>query len=134
MLAMMLMRRSGSGVLETTCHHVLSNCIKLGLPGKSILGYYFQENRTSRRPFLLLRISFPGRPNFIQFIPGHEENIPWAEEHTKGLGGSDEGVGLAEALGVIGVQVHGAEPVGERRAVGAGALVEARLPFSKARQ
>ena len=21
------------------------NCIKLGLPGKSILGYYFQENR-----------------------------------------------------------------------------------------
>ena len=28
------------------------NCIKLGLPGKSILRYYFQENRTSRRPFL----------------------------------------------------------------------------------
>ena len=25
----------------------------------------------SRRPFLLLRISFPGRPIFIQFIPGH---------------------------------------------------------------
>ena len=34
-----------------------------------MLSYYFQENRTSRRPFLLLRISFPGRPIFIQFIP-----------------------------------------------------------------
>ena len=29
---------------------------EIGLPGKSILGHYFQENRTSRRPFLLLRI------------------------------------------------------------------------------
>ena len=45
------------------------NCIKIGLPGKSILGDYVQENGTSRRPFLLLRISFPGRPIFIQFIP-----------------------------------------------------------------
>ena len=36
-----------------------TNCIKIGLPGKSILADYFQENRTSRRPFLLLRISFP---------------------------------------------------------------------------
>ena len=26
-----------------------TNCIKIGLPGKSILGDYFQENRTSRR-------------------------------------------------------------------------------------
>ena len=26
------------------------NCIKIGLPGKSILKDYFQENRTSRRP------------------------------------------------------------------------------------
>ena len=46
------------------------NCIKIGLPGQSILGDYFQENITSPRPFLLLRISFPGRPIFIQFIPG----------------------------------------------------------------
>ena len=46
------------------------NCIKIGLPGKLILRYYFQKNRTSRRPFLLLRFSFPGRPLFIQFIPG----------------------------------------------------------------
>ena len=46
------------------------NCIKMGLPGKSILGDYFQENMSSGRPFLLLRIRFPGRPIFIQFIPG----------------------------------------------------------------
>ena len=47
-----------------------ANCTKIGLPGKLILGDYFQDNRTSQRPFLLLRISFPGRPIFIQFIPG----------------------------------------------------------------
>ena len=46
------------------------NCIKIGLPGKSILRDYYQENMTSRRPFLFLRISFPGRPVFIEFIPG----------------------------------------------------------------
>ena len=45
------------------------NCIKLGLPGKSILRDYFQENRIPRRPFLLLRIRFPGRPILIQFFP-----------------------------------------------------------------
>ena len=38
------------------------NCIKIGHPGKSILRDYFQENRTSRRPFLLVRISFPRKP------------------------------------------------------------------------
>ena len=32
------------------------NRIKIGLPGKSIIGDYFQENMTSPRPFLLLRI------------------------------------------------------------------------------
>ena len=47
-----------------------TNCIKIGLPEKSILGDYFQENMTSRRPFLLLRISFPGRPIFIQLPLG----------------------------------------------------------------
>ena len=45
------------------------NCVNIGLPGKSFLGDYFQENRTSCRPFLLLRISFPGRPIFIQLPP-----------------------------------------------------------------
>ena len=49
-----------------------ANCIKIGLPGKSILGDYFQENRSLGRSFLLLRISFPGRPIFIQFVPA-----PW---------------------------------------------------------
>ena len=46
------------------------DCIKVGLPGKSVLGDYFQENKTSRRPFLLLMIDFPSRPIFIQFVPG----------------------------------------------------------------
>ena len=46
------------------------NCIKISLPGKSILSCYFQENRTPQRTFLLLRTSFSGRPIFIQFIPG----------------------------------------------------------------
>ena len=45
------------------------NCIKIGLPGKLIIRDYFQENMTSQRPFLLLRISFPGRPIFIQLPP-----------------------------------------------------------------
>ena len=42
----------------------VGNCKKIGLPGKLILRDYFQENRTSQRPFLLLRISFPGRHIF----------------------------------------------------------------------
>ena len=48
-----------------------TTCIKIGLPGKLILGDYFQENMTPRRPLLLLRISFPGRPIFIQLHPGN---------------------------------------------------------------
>ena len=63
--------------------------------------------------------------------PGHEEDVARAEDHAEGLGGGGEGVGLPEAPGVVGVQVHGAEPVGERCDVGVGALVEARHPFSK---
>ena len=49
---------------------------KIGLPGKYILGDYFQENRTSREPFLLLRISFPGRPIFIQLPPAQQARHP----------------------------------------------------------
>ena len=45
------------------------NCIKIGLPVKLILRDYLQEKGTSRRPFLLLRISSLGRPIFIQFVP-----------------------------------------------------------------
>ena len=35
-----------------------ANCTKLDLLGKWILGDYFKESRTSKRPFLLLRIIF----------------------------------------------------------------------------
>ena len=45
---------------------------KICLPGKSILRDYFQENMTSRRPFLLLRISLPGRHIFIQLPPDRD--------------------------------------------------------------
>ena len=48
-----------------------ANCIKIGLPGKLILKDYFTENRTSRRPFLLLRIRLPGRPTRSMFYKGH---------------------------------------------------------------
>ena len=62
------MRDVPLGVLREVdkVHGPGGNCIKIGLPGKLILRDYFQENR---RPFLLLRISFPGRAIFIQFIP-----------------------------------------------------------------
>ena len=56
------------------------NCVKIGLPGKLIIGDYFQENRTSRIPFLLLRISFPGRPIFIQFVPGFSSRVGEVEK------------------------------------------------------
>ena len=63
-------------------HHVLDgaaggNCIKISFPGKSILRDYFQQNTTSQRPFFpVLRFRFPGRPIFIQFIPGvHVEQL-----------------------------------------------------------
>ena len=51
------------------------NCIKIGLSGKSILRDYFQENGTFQRPVILLRISFPGGPVFIQFVPGEEQFV-----------------------------------------------------------
>ena len=55
-----------SGFLSDFSSGFLANWI-----GTPILGDYFQENRTSWRPFLLLRISFPGRPIFIQLVPGN---------------------------------------------------------------
>ena len=42
---------------------------------------------TSRRPFLLLRISFPGRPFFIQFIPVLEELLGQEGVTAPGGGG-----------------------------------------------
>ena len=53
-----------------------TNCIKIGLPGKSILGDYFQKNMTSQRLFFLLRICFPGRPIFIQLPPDINKMTP----------------------------------------------------------
>ena len=43
--------------------------MKIGLPGKLILGDYFQENRTLGRPFLLLRISFPRKTYLYTIRP-----------------------------------------------------------------
>ena len=65
------------------------NCIKIGLPRKFILRDYFQENMTSRGPFLLPRISFPRIPILIQLPPGslprdyHEYLLKAAEEETE---------------------------------------------------
>ena len=42
---------------------------KIGLPGKAILGDYFQENRTSRRPFSLTEIQFSGKTHFYTIRP-----------------------------------------------------------------
>ena len=39
---------------------------------------------TSQRPFLLLKISFPGRPIFIQLAPGY------AEDDLQGGSGAEE--------------------------------------------
>ena len=80
------------------------NCIKIGLPGKSILGDYFQANVTSQRPFLLVRISFPGRPIFIQFVPEEDLDdgplVVVPDDVANGLDGVQEphegGVGTPE--------------------------------------
>ena len=70
-------------------HHVLDgaaggNCIKISFPGKSILRDYFQQNGTSQRPFLFLRISFPGRPISIQFIPAVGRwGPPWSRASAR---------------------------------------------------
>ena len=68
---------------------------KTGLPGKLILGYYFQENRTSQRPFLLPRISFPGRPIFIQSVPEADLHDEVAEEGDGGAASEGQVVGGA---------------------------------------
>ena len=78
----------GCEIVEMHCHRpddgfwtaTRDQLYKIGLPGKSILGDYFQQNRTSRRPFLLLGISFPGRPIFIQLPPGG--SIWWLPSST----------------------------------------------------
>ena len=55
------------------------------------LGDYFQENRTSQRPFLSLRISFPGRPIFIQLPPGPHHQDPQPGAAGRQLQAAQEG-------------------------------------------
>ena len=46
-----------------------TNCIEIGLPGKSILRDFFQVNMTSRRPFLLTENQFSGKTYFYTIHP-----------------------------------------------------------------
>ena len=65
--------RGGVKKIKDQMDDILENrdqLYKIGLPGKSILGDYFQENMTSPRPLFILRISFQGRPILIQLLPG----------------------------------------------------------------
>ena len=57
----------------------------------------------SRRPFLLLRISFPGRPIFIQFVPGEvvlpDEDVGVAQRRQvrqPGLEGDRDLIGVGQ--------------------------------------
>ena len=45
------------------------NCIKIGLPGKSILGYYFQSNGTYPKTFSLTENQFSGKTYFYTIHP-----------------------------------------------------------------
>ena len=98
-------------------NHFRDQLYKIGLPGKSILGDYFQENMTSRRPFLLLRISFPGRPIFIQSLL-QQQRQRWG----RGRGGGRDGVAAGQADPGGGRQRAQRE---QRRGRGAGAHVRA---------
>ena len=81
---------------------------KISLPGESILGDYFQEIRTSGRPFLLLRISFMGRPIFIQLPPAQQtfsstcsaerSSGEWAADPAKSPRHSSQWWGVTEFL------------------------------------
>ena len=76
-------RKHGDPLKIPTALPAGTNCIKIGLPGKFILSDYLQENRTFRRPFPLLRISFPGRPIFIQLPPAGRRDPPRQQPETK---------------------------------------------------
>ena len=78
-------RRRAPGTAGRSAPSSGGNCIKMGLPGRSILGDYFLENRTSRGPLLLLKITFPGRPIFIQFVPGKRTTMTPPQRRRKGV-------------------------------------------------
>ena len=52
---------------------------------------------TSQRPFLLLRISFPGRPTFIQLPP--EEGSGGGAERDEASGAAEAGAGAGHRDG-----------------------------------
>ena len=82
-----------------------------------ILRDYFQENRTSKRPFLLLRISFPGRPIFIQFVPalvpGHSvvAHLVGRARHAQAVVDVVLAVQALEAVGTLAVEVVARVPL-----------------------
>ena len=59
---------------------------------------------TSRRPFLLLRISFPERPIFIQFVPAVAVALVPGGGHEDALDGA--AVGLGEVSDLLALGTH----------------------------
>ena len=103
------------------CHYSVSAEYSVRIFGRILcrnrvsVGYYFLENWTSRRPFLLLRISFPGRPIFIQIVPEllavaedevHVlvERLELADEGARVL--QDDAHPVVDVLGQLVVAVH----------------------------
>ena len=95
---------------------------KICLPGKSILRDYFQENVTSRRPFLLLLISFPGRPIFIQLppVPVHVPAVGAAALPERRGRRADEHPAVPQVVGGDG----GVPAAGHRAEPGHGARIQ----------
>ena len=71
---------------------------KMGLPGKLILGGYFQANVTSPRPFLLLRICFPED----LFLYNCFQSPRWTgSSHRESTSSSQRRVSIATQFGSI---------------------------------
>ena len=60
---------------------------------------------TSRRPFLLLRISFPERPIFIQFVPAVAVALVPGGGHEDALDDA-AAVGLGEVSDLLALGTH----------------------------
>ena len=93
---------------------------------------YFQENRTSRRPFLLLRSPFSGRPIFIQFVPDEDDGVEDDVGDGEVLGAVLHGEGAGAAAEVVQSDAHlgkfGLEVVVKKRANGS-TLVALNVPW-----